>query len=612
MIPKKIHYCWFGGNPLPKEAKKCIESWKKYCPDYEIIEWNESNYDLNKNEYVKKAYEQKKYAFLTDYIRLDVIYEQGGIYLDTDVELIRNLDDLIENECYVGMEQPGRIATGLGFGAKKNHPFIKENKEYYENNTFWDEQGKFKKVICVEITTGILEKYGLKNTEELQFIKNPNVTVYPPEYLCPLKMGTNRLTITKNTYSIHHYDGSWKSNSKIIRKLNYYSIPLKQKIKSVIKQGKNIKNIKIKDIILNKDKIYLEKLVLIYFLINTLFKAIGFDSHNISYMIFFFLALIPLSIKIINTNYEKKELSFIIGSNIIGLLSFLASKSATLLITTLSLTAMKDVHLDKMLKYSLSIRIVAFIVVVFLAICGLIPNITVTMWRVGESVTRYALGFAHPNTLHLSLFLIFSLYSYIRYEKINKYELISMLIINIIINIFSRSRTGFALCCLLIVFMFIKDNKIIKQIINKSPKYILIGAIIFSYGLGLLYSKDNFVQKIDNLLNGRIRYTSYYLKNYETTMFGQSFKDDKNAILDNGYLIPYIQNGIVGALLLLYIIYKIILKYEKEKNSKINMLLCIFLIYLVTESFSPNIFMNIILLFYANILFDNKKHLEGE
>lgn len=234
MIPKKIHYCWFGKNPLPKEVIKCIDSWKKYCPDYEIIEWNESNYDLNKNEYVRETYSRKKWAFLTDYVRLDVIYNEGGIYLDTDVELIKPLDDLLNLECFLGMEQPGKVATGLGFGAVKGNEFIKENKEYYEKNSFVSESGEFKKVICVEITSNLLINKGMNVSNKLQNIGN--IRVFPTEYFCPLKLGTNKLNITKNTYSIHHYTASWKSNNKLIRKIGYYLIPLKQFIKKMVKK----------------------------------------------------------------------------------------------------------------------------------------------------------------------------------------------------------------------------------------------------------------------------------------------------------------------------------------------------------------------------------------
>lgn len=231
MIPKKIHYCWFGGKELPDEAKKCIESWKKYCPDYEIVEWNEKNYNVNKIPYTKYCYENKKWAFLTDYVRLDVIYSQGGIYLDTDVELVKNFDDLLNCQCYIGMEQIGTVNTGQGFGAIKNNEFIKENKEYYEINSFLNSDGEFIRTICVEITTNILKKYGLKRENKIQILNDVNV--YPTDYFCPKKMGTNKITLTDNTYSIHHFESSWKSENKMIRKISYYLIPIKQLIKRV-------------------------------------------------------------------------------------------------------------------------------------------------------------------------------------------------------------------------------------------------------------------------------------------------------------------------------------------------------------------------------------------
>ena len=234
MIPKKIHYCWFGGNPLPKEAIKCIESWKKFCPDYEIIEWNESNYDLNKNEYVKFTYENKKFAFLSDYVRLDIIYNEGGIYLDTDVELLKSLDDLLEHDGYIGMEQVGTINTGQGFGAIKGHPFVKANKEFYEHCKFKDEYGEFIRNICVPITTNILKEKGLRDVNEIQDVYS--MKIFPVEYFCPKVIGTNKIIITKNTYSIHHFESSWKSNSRFFRKIGYYLIPLKQKIKKYLKK----------------------------------------------------------------------------------------------------------------------------------------------------------------------------------------------------------------------------------------------------------------------------------------------------------------------------------------------------------------------------------------
>lgn len=232
MIPKKIHYCWFGGNPLPLDAQRYIEGWKKHCPDYEIIQWDESNYDITKNEYVRAAYENRKWAFLTDYVRLDVVYEHGGIYLDTDVELLRSLDDLLENDCFMGMEQVGTVATGLGFGAVAGHPFIGENKAAYEVCSFVNTQGEFQPEICVRITTRLLKNYGLECENSVQNVAG--TTIYPTDYFCPLKMGTNRLSLTENTYSIHHYAASWYTGNALVKKIKYRLIPVKVFVKKYI------------------------------------------------------------------------------------------------------------------------------------------------------------------------------------------------------------------------------------------------------------------------------------------------------------------------------------------------------------------------------------------
>ncbi len=210
MIPKVIHYCWFGGNPLPETAIKCIESWKKFCPDYEIKQWSEENYDINKIQYVKEAYQEKKYAFVTDVARLDIIYHEGGIYLDTDVEIIKSLDQLLDNSLYLGMETTGRVNTGLGFGAEPKHKFVKDNLNLYADIPF------VSNITCVTYTTNMLKRYGLRNRNELQQLET--ILVLPTEYLCPLILETNRLKITENTYSIHHYDMSWKDKKdRLIR-----------------------------------------------------------------------------------------------------------------------------------------------------------------------------------------------------------------------------------------------------------------------------------------------------------------------------------------------------------------------------------------------------------
>lgn len=211
MIPKKIHYCWFGRGELSTTAKKCIKSWKKYCPDYEIIEWNEDNFDIHQNEYTRKVYAEKKYAFLSDYARLKIVYEQGGIYLDVDVELVKSLDDLLGNDAYFGFETKEFINTGVGFGAKKGNLAIKFLLDEYDQLL----DGTKEVIGCPILNTEGLVKLGLVRNGQLQ--KLAECTVYPAEYFNPYDDPTGRLNKTKNTYSIHWYAKSWLDKKSIIR-----------------------------------------------------------------------------------------------------------------------------------------------------------------------------------------------------------------------------------------------------------------------------------------------------------------------------------------------------------------------------------------------------------
>lgn len=202
-IPKVIHYCWFGGNPLPKSAEKCIRSWKKYCPDYEIVEWNETNFDISAIPYCKAMAEKKKWAFLSDYARLKIVYEHGGVYLDTDVELIRPWENLTAKGSFMGFECSDLVATGLGFAAEKGHPFLKENMEYYETLSSFDQIQA-----CPHITTMLMEKHGLvRDCSKTQ--KVAGMTVYAAKFLCPKNERTGLMHKTADTCSIHHYDASW-------------------------------------------------------------------------------------------------------------------------------------------------------------------------------------------------------------------------------------------------------------------------------------------------------------------------------------------------------------------------------------------------------------------
>jgi mannosyltransferase OCH1-like enzyme len=215
MIPKKIHYCWFGKKELTKMAKSCIDSWRKYMPEYEIIEWNESNFDVNINTYTKEAYSNKKYAFVSDFARFYILNLYGGIYLDLDVELIKPLHNLMTNTTVLGVEDLGKVAPGLIIISKPNVAFLKDLVSIYNNLHFHDINNNLNLRTVVEITSEYFNKKGLKKNNEIQIIDE--VTIYPREYFCPIDVNTGKITITHNTYSIHKYAASWESKSNIIR-----------------------------------------------------------------------------------------------------------------------------------------------------------------------------------------------------------------------------------------------------------------------------------------------------------------------------------------------------------------------------------------------------------
>lgn len=213
MIPKIIHYCWFGRNPLPELAQKCIASWRKYLPDYEIKEWNEDNFDVNIIPYTAEAYAMKKYAFVSDYARFWILYKYGGIYFDTDVEVIRPIDDIIERGCFMGCETDGIkgatlcVAPGLGLGVNPGLGLIRKMLDYYEDKHFEFHPDIVTQETVVHIATRILFESGMQNVKGIQQVGD--VWIYPREYFCPINVTTNRLRITPNTRTIHHYAGTW-------------------------------------------------------------------------------------------------------------------------------------------------------------------------------------------------------------------------------------------------------------------------------------------------------------------------------------------------------------------------------------------------------------------
>lgn len=208
-IPKKIYYCWFGGGKLPPIAKKCIASWKKYCPDFEIVCMNENNCDFECNQYLKEAFEAKKWAFVSDYIRLKTIYENGGVYMDTDVELIKPIDGLLKSGGYMGFDGFGHVSTGLGFSANAGNEIIGEMLKDYENIHFKLPDGSFDTTPCPDRNTKTLERLGMDMS--LKSGEFMGMTFLPGDYLDPMDFYSGKIKITENTYSIHRYSASWLS-----------------------------------------------------------------------------------------------------------------------------------------------------------------------------------------------------------------------------------------------------------------------------------------------------------------------------------------------------------------------------------------------------------------
>ncbi len=220
MIPKIIHYCWFGGNPLPKSALKCIDSWKRFFPDYEIKEWNESNYDVRKIPYIAEAYDAKKFAFVSDYARFDILYQFGGVYFDTDVEVIKSFDDILEHGPFMGCEIDGgekeiKVAPGLGIASNHGLDIYKDILDFYAIQHFLNADGTINTETVVKKTTKVLLEHGLKNIKGIQ--KVGDVTVYPKEYFNPLNNNTGEMVKTVNTHSIHWYSMSWVDSSSRAR-----------------------------------------------------------------------------------------------------------------------------------------------------------------------------------------------------------------------------------------------------------------------------------------------------------------------------------------------------------------------------------------------------------
>lgn len=210
-IPKIIHFCWLSEDEYPELIEKCIDSWKKKLPDYEIKCWNTKNFDVNICRYTKEAFQAKKYAFVSDYVRLYALYHEGGIYLDSDIEVLKSFDDLLNDVAFTCFENDHAVAAWI-FGSEKGNPLFKEFMDYYEDKVFIMPNGEYNLTPNpVPITNKCVEE-GLTLNGQKQ--KLCNITIYPQEYFCPYNRATEELDITENTYAIHYFNGSWISDKK--------------------------------------------------------------------------------------------------------------------------------------------------------------------------------------------------------------------------------------------------------------------------------------------------------------------------------------------------------------------------------------------------------------
>lgn len=223
MIPKVINYCWFGRNPLPESAIKCINSWKKFLPDYEIKEWNEDNFDVNIIPYTQEAYASKKYAFVSDYARFWILYNYGGLYFDTDVEIIKSIDDIVERGPFMGVEVEATsrgntplVAPGLGLGVNPGLGLYGKMLDRFQNLDFYMEDGSIQTYTMIPIISELLREGGLFAKNEVQCVEG--VWIYPSDYFNPLDAATGKLNITPNTRSIHWYMASWLPAQPIWKK----------------------------------------------------------------------------------------------------------------------------------------------------------------------------------------------------------------------------------------------------------------------------------------------------------------------------------------------------------------------------------------------------------
>ena len=221
MIPKTVHYCWFGQGKIPEQAQRCIESWKKHLNGYAFKLWNEENFDVAGNDYTREAYHSGKFAFVTDYVRLYALYHFGGIYMDTDVEVLKSFDPLLDLPAFTGFESDRHVPTGM-MASEINGKWAKEMLDYYENRHFLDVTGKPDLTTNVQIICGIMSQKGFPLVNGYR-IYEECLHVFPKDFFCA-KSRSGKLEVTNNTYCIHHFAGSWQPRRMKLKKFFFKKI----------------------------------------------------------------------------------------------------------------------------------------------------------------------------------------------------------------------------------------------------------------------------------------------------------------------------------------------------------------------------------------------------
>ncbi len=451
-IPKIIHYCWFGKKPLPKSVKKCIESWKKFCPGYKIVEWNEDNFDINCCQFIKDAYERKAWAFVSDFARLKIIHENGGIYLDTDVEVIRNLDELLGQSCFFARQQDrGYIGTGLGFGATKGHPTIKKLIDEYQKIDF--KSASPEQIACPIIASNLLDK-GTPPKQSDQIEYRDKYCIYSPEYFDPISHGDTEILLSEKSFSIHHYTASWTSRTNRFKR--YISNSIGQATINRLKQYKKNLTRRIKDKATIKDTLYY------YIIITAAFFPRGLSGVNTTYKIAL-SAITWMAIILICIRSVKAILTIIHNKNFPQLFGYFC----VLAIITIILNGTQTTGLQQLFAYP----------IFFLFI---IINIQANPKKMLNTMNNVSLAVLSMNLVLTHIFFTDSSHSTLigHVQVISQIGALSIFTAIIYYILYKRHKAKLCILCLLSIFTMLNVDAISA---NLTAIFLLIVVLLYKY-----------------------------------------------------------------------------------------------------------------------------------